>query len=499
MLRAGMIRGALLAAVLAMSLTLAAGASASTFIQGGKVAGEGQFPWMAWLTINTPEGELGSCSATIIAPTVVLTAGHCSAEPGGAANPASWYTVTTGSVNRTAGVKTGVVRVIPYPGYTGQNIFLGSGRDAGLLFLSKPVAAPAIPLAQDQSLAKAGSEAFVAGWGLTAPNGVEPSELLRWTNTTIRCVGSAACEDPSISATEIEIASNELKGTCPGDSGGPLWRETAAGPVEVGLTSRGPSNACNSSVENNVATIRPWIEEQLGAGVPELGRCAKVAAGTGAWGNSTCTAAGGTKTYAWAQAFGGEKPLAKTGFTTQIKAAGVLTLETAAKQKVTCSGQSSGGQYTTLKALSIPKLVLTGCKNSAAQACTSSGAAAGEVQTGELAGQFGILKTEAPASKDKVGVALRPASGEVLAAFSCGATAIALRGAVIGETKANAMASSATLKFAQAKGTQKWTHFEGGPTHALEAKVGAGAYEKAGVTLTSIQTNEEPVELSSLF
>lgn len=497
MLRAGMIRSALVVGALALGLSLAPGASASTYIQGGKTANEGQFPWMASVFINTPLGE-ALCSATVIAPTVILTAGHCSAESGGTPNPASWYTVTTGSINRTAGVKTGVSSVAVYPGYTERNILQGSGRDAGLLVLSRPVSAPPVPLGQDTSLVKANTEGFAAGWGLTSPNGLEAAELLQWTNMHIQCVGSLECANNTMSLTEIYVENSSAKGTCEGDSGGPLWREAASGPVEIGLTSRGSSNSCSATVFTNVETIRPWIEEQMGAGAPELGRCLKVTAGTGGYGNSTCTAAEGTKTYGWEQAFGSEKPLAKSGFKTAIKVKTTLALETAAKQKVTCTGESSAGQYTTLKGLAVPALVLTGCKNAAAEACTSSGAAAGEIRSGELTGQFGILKTEAPTTKDKVGVALRPASGETLAAFNCGATAFVVRGAVIGETKADAMVSAATLKFAQAKGAQKWTHFEVGGTLALEAKVGAGAYEKAGLALTAVQTNEEKLELSSV-
>jgi hypothetical protein len=61
------------------------------------------------------------------------------------------------------------------------------------------------------------------------------------------------------------------------------------------------------------------------------------------------------------------------------------------------------------------------------------------------------------------------------------------------------MSLSPTLKFAALRGVQKPTHLEGAPLRVLEMKVGEGAFEQAGLSLTLIQAREEKVEASSVL
>jgi hypothetical protein len=248
---------------------------AHPFIQGGTVANEGQFPWMAWVDdgYEPVEPPAFACSGTVVSPTVILTAGHCVTESV-APNKVGPYTIVTGAVNRRSGtaVRTSVSKVIPYPGFKlgGSGCNPICGHDAGLLVLTKPISSPAITLATspgDEKLLAPGSTAYEAGWGLTSPNGTEASEDLRWTSTTIQCVGLAGCDDSSAEFS-IETANTSQKGTCEGDSGGPLWSETVDGPVEIGLTSHGPANACNQTDSTRVDEIMPWIEETIDANWP---------------------------------------------------------------------------------------------------------------------------------------------------------------------------------------------------------------------------------------
>jgi hypothetical protein len=175
--------------------------------------------------------------------------------------------VTTGAVDRKLGVKSAVSKVITYPGFKpeGGSCNPVCGHDAGLLVLSKPISSPGIELATsptDEKLLAAGAQAFEAGWGLTSPSGSEIPEDLRWTETTVKCVGVAACNDPTVEFS-IETESPFAKGACEGDSGGPLWSETIKGPVEIGLTARG--RACNPTVSTRIDEIEPWIEAQIAA------------------------------------------------------------------------------------------------------------------------------------------------------------------------------------------------------------------------------------------
>jgi hypothetical protein len=231
----------------------------------------------------------------------------------------------------------------------------------------------------------------------------------------------------------------------------------------------------------------------------EYGRCVKVATGTGQYATATCTTTGGKGIYEWYPAFGSAKPLVKTHFTLQIKEKTEAKLYTPSGLLVLCKGASGSGEYTGDKTVAGVTLVLTGCDLGAA-VCTSSGAAAGEVVSQTLGGGLGVIKTslEGPA-KNLVGTDLRPSSGEVVASFTCGATTVAVTGSVIGELKRNGMVTKAPVKFVSTtKGVQKPLRFEGGLEQSLLTKLGEGANQKSGLSLTLNQLDEEKIEVNSV-
>jgi secreted trypsin-like serine protease len=92
--------------------------------------------------------EVGQCSGTVVAPNLILTAGHCAEDmQTGVVNEASGYQVTTGNVDwaapETEKQVSGVTRVIPCPCFD-RHTLVG---DAALLQLSTPTTAPAVTLA----------------------------------------------------------------------------------------------------------------------------------------------------------------------------------------------------------------------------------------------------------------------------------------------------------------------------------------------------------------
>jgi hypothetical protein len=231
----------------------------------------------------------------------------------------------------------------------------------------------------------------------------------------------------------------------------------------------------------------------------EYGRCIKVAAGTGLYGSSSCTTPGGAKAYAWYPAFGGSRPLAKKHFTLQIKVKTEAKLLTPGRIPITCKGASGKGEYSGNKTIANVELALTGCHLGEA-VCTSRGAAAGEVVSTALSGGLGVItkSPEGPA-KNVVGTYLRPTSGELVAAFTCGATSVTVDGATIGEVKRDAMLRTAPIKFvATSKGFQKPKTFEGDPTQEVPfAEFGEGPKQESALVLTLNQTDEEAVEVNS--
>ncbi len=263
-----------------------------------------------------------------------------------------------------------------------------------------------------------------------------------------------------------------------------------SGTVDVTVTNSGGTSTATSADKFTYFLVA----------APEFGRCLKVTAGQGGYGNSTCTSAGGTKTYEWYPAFVGSKPLVKTHFTTAIKSLTQVFLDTATSgQRITCTGETGKGEYSGPKTVAGVILKLTGCHRGELGSCASAGSVEGEVLTSALTGTLGIVKTstEGPL-KNKLGLSLRPAPETPFAEFTCAGVAVVVRGAVIDEVKANSMLLTATLKYSESKGIQKPSHFEGGTTEVLEESLNGEPFHQAGLALTMIQTNEEKVEASSI-
>jgi hypothetical protein len=261
------------------------------------------------------------------------------------------------------------------------------------------------------------------------------------------------------------------------------WSVALSGDGATALVGSPCDKACVGSASAFVSATPP-------AGAPEYGRCVKVAKGTGKYANAGCTSSGKTDGYEWSRG------VVKAAFTTKL-ASGSVTLQTAKGAKITCAGETSGGSYTGDKTVGGVVLRLTGCAL-AAQQCTSAGAGAGEVVSSSLEGVLGVEKLGASESKDKLGLDLFPSgrSGSVME-FSCGSTAVTLRGSVIVPVRANKMASSSTLKFKASKGKQKPGSFAGEPDDVLEASIAGAPFEAVGLTLASTQTGEEAVEVNS--
>jgi alpha-tubulin suppressor-like RCC1 family protein len=232
---------------------------------------------------------------------------------------------------------------------------------------------------------------------------------------------------------------------------------------------------------------------------PEFGRCLKVPTGQGGYGDSKCTLAGGEKKYEWYSAFGAN-PLKKTGFTTKSNVLTEPKLTTKGGVSITCKAESGSGEYSADKSVANVAMTFTGCHRGELESCQTTGAAEGEIVTAALRGSLGIVKIspEGPV-KDKIGLELEPASGETFAEFSCAEVPVVVTGSVIVEVKANTMTNKLTLKYAGAKGIQKPSRFEGGPQQVLRTEVGESkTSEGALLTLTTILTSEEKVEISSV-
>ena len=231
---------------------------------GGQTAEPGTFPWMAYV-LDFRGNEVGQCSGTVVAPNLVLTAGHCAEKTqSGVVNEASGYQVTTGNLDwaapETERQVSAVTRVIVCSCFDRQTLV----GDVALLQLSTPTTAPPVTLA---SSPPGGTVALLAGWGKTYSTQERQVEWLQWAHTVVQrpgwCEREAAPFSPASDVCTIDPPSRQT-GACNGDSGGPLLvaePSAAGGMAQIGVASH-VSNECATtrpSVFTRVDAISAWI------------------------------------------------------------------------------------------------------------------------------------------------------------------------------------------------------------------------------------------------
>jgi len=191
----------------------------------------------------------------------------------------------------------------------------------------------------------------------------------------------------------------------------------------------------------------------------------------------------------------------KNKFTTKMKEGTIATLETVGGTKITCTGETSTGEYILGgNNKEIGKMVakFTNCETSGFK-CESTGAGAGNINTSPLGGPIGFETEVVPPTKDHLANELHSEAGNV-AEFTCVGIKVTVKGSVLHKITANSMKLTATEKFTASKGKQKPEHFAGGVAkeHILETSTNGGPFEQSGQTITSILTNEEKVEARTI-
>ena len=184
------------------------------------------------------EGTL-DCTGTLVNARVVVTAAHCLVEDSWEAllSPSS-LAVVVGAVDPTMATEEQTyaasrVWVAPlFPGEELTDVGLYDEHDIGVIVLARGVTTvtPMSILAMDDVDAELTDRRMmnIAGYGVTDRRGGGDNTQLH--------VG----ELPFIERSERELIAGDPGGTdtCDGDSGGPAWIETTAGPRLVGVNSR---------------------------------------------------------------------------------------------------------------------------------------------------------------------------------------------------------------------------------------------------------------------
>lgn len=257
-------------AALAVGGTLPSPAAA---IVGGHDTAAGAYPAVTYVDI----ANAGACTGTLVAPTVVLTAGHCGSLTGTLIAtpigfPPSMITVSIGAETPGGpGERIPVASVKIPPSYLST-----SGSDISLLVLQHPAQATPVRIAGrgEEALWAPGVPELIVGYGATAENGPIPGHL---QEATVPIVADPTCaaDYPGAFDSRTQLCAGYPQGgtdTCQGDSGGPLFGHRPDGSlVLVGATSIG--DGCARAGKPGVyariadAALREWIRGVDGSAV----------------------------------------------------------------------------------------------------------------------------------------------------------------------------------------------------------------------------------------
>lgn len=257
--------------VLGAAAPAEAAPSAQSSVIGGHVASPAEVPWLAVIA-GRSDSLAFSCTGTVIAPRVVLTAGHCVRDPWfGAGIPGEDFAVATG-VTDLRDVKrrdlSSVKRAVFYPNFGTAK----AQTDAALLILTAPVTVPALPLATpaEPELLAAGTPITISGWGLTDPDNEEIPSFAHTGTLELQARGFCRRHaghgvtvpySPKRQLCAIDKPSHQTV-ECYGDSGGPaVVRRTDGSAVQVGILSGGGAGCTRGrpNVYTRVDAISSWV------------------------------------------------------------------------------------------------------------------------------------------------------------------------------------------------------------------------------------------------
>jgi len=248
-----------------LALTLFGCADFKTSVEESEVTGGTTAPLGKWpdvVAVRDGQGQQ-ECTGTLIAPNVVITAGHCY-------DLSQSVAVGINSLQRTSeGETIGLLKKVEYP--ASQT----TGADIAILVLSKDSRFEPRPIATGWARheIKNGAPVNIVGFGAIDLDGNTYIDDLQEATTTITdadCTKSAGCVPQIKPGGELGAGGMGID-TCFGDSGGPLYVPTDFGIFLAGATSRGYDSASATNCGEGGIYVRPdkfvdWIEKT--AGVP---------------------------------------------------------------------------------------------------------------------------------------------------------------------------------------------------------------------------------------
>lgn len=250
-------------------------ADASEVVEPAIIGGESTDPGEYAATGALVRGRTYRCTATLIAPDVAITAAHCLVDQG-------WGDF---SFTLDADLTDSIDDLIPilafheHPDYHagGAQDRIGQRNDIGVLILAQPIEGievERLDVGGDPYSLSDGSELSLCGYGRDA-----------WSNQrTAGVKRDAVVYVDDMTTWELQSVDEDPQ-PCKGDSGGPLFAETADGRRIAALVSRavGAENMCASgAIYTRIEPYIDWVE-QASLDRDNGGCAAAAGGGGGAW------------------------------------------------------------------------------------------------------------------------------------------------------------------------------------------------------------------------
>ena len=267
-----------------VAASLAAAALPALAVTFGQPDGNAH-PHVGTILFQRPDGFY-SCTGTMLSPTIMLTAGHCT-EEFGQPNIGSWV-----SFAPEAGTSSGCPRdenrpvclaawldnpangwikgtAIPHPSY---DDFAGWPNaptyDVGLIRLATPKTLPVYgqlpPLGFLDTIRKAGEDRFTAvGYGLQGY--IAPFYSDAWTrySGSVKLIGTNATWTGGGTTAKFTNNPGTGGGTCYGDSGGPIFYGDTNIVVAVVSWGQTPCIGVDFNWRTDIPTTQDFVEDHL--------------------------------------------------------------------------------------------------------------------------------------------------------------------------------------------------------------------------------------------
>ncbi|HEY4175421.1 MAG TPA: trypsin-like serine protease [Kofleriaceae bacterium] len=264
----------LLASLFATSVVAVA---APAPVVGGSTTSSSDWPDVVGVISDT-----GRCTGTLIAPDVVLTAGHCAElEP---------TEVVVGANDvETGGEHIPVKWTKAYSNW--ENTY-----DVSIVMLAHAASASPrriVSTCVDGKELRDGAELTIVGYGLATASGTDNNSRLRKATiavTDATCADTPGC-NPSVSPSGEIVAGGGGVDSCFGDSGGPAYLQTASGLALAGVVSRSIDAAgppCGGGgIYVRADKVVSWIERETGRSLTRAACTGSGGAGAGSNGTSS--------------------------------------------------------------------------------------------------------------------------------------------------------------------------------------------------------------------